>query len=205
MAYVHRINTLIDNHTAGLENKSDYQIEWELLKVKIRDFTRSYSKQKSIHNKNALLKLYNELNDSDSALAANPARVAAQSKRDQIKIKIELLEQQKSRAAQVRARVKWVEEGEKNTKYFLNLEKSRANSKIMEKVTDENGHTITKQANIINVQKDFFFNLYKKKINSDEMEEKIDTFMRNTVTPTISVPQKDKCEGVVVGTELFVH
>ena len=44
----------------------------------------------------------------------------------------------------------------------------------------------------------------KKKINSDEMEEKIYTFMRNTVTPTISVPQKDKCEGVVVGTELFV-
>ena len=80
-----------------------------------------------------------------------------------------------------------MEEGEKKTVYFLNLEKSRANSKIMEKVTDENGHTITKQANIINVQKDFFFNLYKKKINSDEMEEKIDTFMRNTVTPTISV------------------
>ena len=137
------INTLIDNHAASLENKSDYQIEWELLKVKIRDFTRSYSKQKSIHNKNTLLKLYSELNDSDSTLAANPARVAAQSKRDQIKIKIELFDQQKSRALQVRARVKWVEEGEKNTKYFLNLEKSRANSKIMEKVIDENGHTVT--------------------------------------------------------------
>ena len=87
--------------------------------------------------------MYSELNDSDSALAANPARVAAQSKRDQIKMEIELFEQQKSRAAQVRARVKWVEEGEKNTKYFLNLEKSRANSKIMEKVIDENGHTVT--------------------------------------------------------------
>ena len=74
----------------------------------------------------------------------------------------------------------------------------------MEKVTDENGHTVTKQADIMNVQKDFYSNLYKKKINSEEMEEKIDTFMRITVTPTISVPQKDKCEGVVVGTELFV-
>ena len=93
----------------------------------------------------------------------------------------------------------------KNTKYFLNLEKSKANSKIMEKVTGENGHTVTKQADITNVQKDFFSNLYKKKINSDEMEEKIDTFMRNTMTQTISVTQKDKCEGVVVETELFVH
>ena len=103
----------------------------------------------------------------------------------------------------MRARVGWVEEGEKKTVYFLNLEKSRANSKIMEKVTDENKHTVTKQADIMNVQKDFFSNLYKKKINSDEMEEKIDTFMRNTVTPTISVTQKDKCEGLVVETELL--
>ena len=126
VAYVHRINTLIDNHAAGLENKSDYRIEWELFKVKIRDFTRSYSKQKSIHNKNALLKLYNELNDSDSALAANPARVAAQSKRDQIKIKIKLFEQHKSRAAQVRGRVKWVEEGEKKYKIFFELRKIKS-------------------------------------------------------------------------------
>ena len=143
MAYVNQINTLIDNHAAGLENKSDYQIECELLKVKIRDFTRSYSKQKSIHNKNTLLKLYSELNNFDSTLAANPACVTAQSKCDQIKIKIELFEQQKSRAAQVRAQVKCEEEEEKKTKYFFNSEKSRANSKIMETVTDDNGHTVT--------------------------------------------------------------
>ena len=68
--------------------------------------------------------MYGKLNDS--ALAANPECVATQNQRDQVKIKIELLEQQKSCAAQVRARVKWVEEGEKT-------QKSRANSKIMKK------------------------------------------------------------------------
>ena len=72
----------------------------------------------------------------------------------------------------MRAQVKCEEEEEKKTKYFFNSEKSRANSKIMEKVTDENGHTVTKQADIMNVQKDFFSNLYKKKMNSDKMEEK---------------------------------
>ena len=76
MAYVNQINTLIDNHTAGLENKLDYQIEWELLQVKIKDFTRGCTKQKSIHNRNTLLKLYSELNDTDSAPAVNPGCVA---------------------------------------------------------------------------------------------------------------------------------
>ena len=105
--------------------------------------------------------MYGKLNDIDSALAANPQCVGTQNQRDQVKIKIELLERQKSRAAQVRARVKWVEEGEKT---HMNLEKPRANSKIMERVTDDKGRTFTKQVDIMNAQRDFFSNLYKKKM-----------------------------------------
>ena len=50
-------------------------------------------------------------------------------------IKIQMLEQLKSRAAQLRSRVKWVEQ-------------SRANSKMMERVTDDKGRTFTKQVDI---------------------------------------------------------
>ena len=42
-----------------------------------------------------------------------------QNQREQVKIKIELLEQQKSRAAQVRSRVKGVEEGGKKQEVFF--------------------------------------------------------------------------------------
>ena len=99
--------------------------------------------------------MYGKLNDIDTALAANPECVATQNQRDQVKIKIELLERQKSRAAQVRARVKWVEEVGKKEKSIL--EKSRANSKIMERVTDDKGRTFTKQVDIMNAQRDSFF------------------------------------------------
>ena len=56
------------------------------------------------------------------------------------------------------------------------------------------------------VQRDFFSsssNLYKKKIDKEGMEETITTFMGNSTTPTISAAQKDKCEGVVVESELL--
>ena len=86
--------------------------------MKIKDFTRNYSKQKSIHNRNTLAELYGKLKDTDSALAANPECVATQNQPDQVKIKIELLEQQKSPEAQVRSRVKWVEEGGKTQSIF---------------------------------------------------------------------------------------
>ena len=51
----------------------------------------------------------------------------------------------------------------KNTKYFLNLEKSRAIAKIMESVYDENGVLMTKQKDIMKTQRSFFTSLYKKK------------------------------------------
>ena len=116
--FVNQMNTVTDNHTAGLDSKSDNQLEWELLKVKIKDFTRNYSKQKSVHNRNTLAELYGKLNDTDSALAANPEYVTTQNQRDQVKIKIELLQQQKSRAVQVRSRVKRAEEWGKTQSIF---------------------------------------------------------------------------------------
>ena len=64
------MNTVIDNHTAGLDSKSDNQLEWELIKVKIKDFTRNYSKQKSIHNRTTQAELYGKLNSLSPKLQA---------------------------------------------------------------------------------------------------------------------------------------
>ena len=41
----------------------------------------------------------------------------------------------------------------------------------MEMVTDERGQTFTKQVDIMNVQRNLFSNLYKKKIDEEGMEE----------------------------------
>ena len=79
-------------------------------------------------------------------------------------------------------------------------------SKILERETDDKGQTFTKQVDTVNVQRDFFLffsNLYKKEIDKEGMKDKITTFMGNTTTPTISAAQKDKCEEVVVESELL--
>ena len=43
----------------------------------------------------------------------------------------------------MRSKAKWVEEGEKNTKYFLNLEKRNYNSACIKKLITEDGTEIT--------------------------------------------------------------
>ena len=201
--YVTGINSLIGKHTSGIEEDSDSQMEWELLKVKIKDFSQNYSRLKSTNNKNMLMKLYQQLGKVDSALSSNPHSIVLQNEKQQIAVKIEIMERQKIHAAQVRARVKWVEEGEKNSKYFLGLEKSKSNSKIMTGVLDKDNQLITKQSEILNVQKSFFAELYTRKVTDENMSEKVNKFLNNTDVPQLSESQRNGCEGNLTESELL--
>ena len=96
-----------------------------------------------------------------------------QAKREQVKLEIEMIEQHKARAAQVRARARWLKKGEKNTKYFLNLEKSRANVKIIDSLINDSGQFVTDPKDIMKIQRDIYATLYRKKISDVNMMDKI--------------------------------
>ena len=71
----------------------------------------------------------------------------------------------KAKGARVRSKIKYYEEGEKSTKYFLNLERVRYCNKTITVLLKED-NTITKcQKEILNEQHKFYRNLYSKKPN----------------------------------------
>ena len=109
----------------------------------------SDSKGKVQNGKNKLVQLYNELNDLDTALGRDPQRIVSQRKREHVKLKLELLEQHKARPAQVRARANWIEMGEKNTKFFLHLDK-RQDHGLQKKKKKKNagGQSVFRQRDI---------------------------------------------------------
>ena len=61
---------------------------------------------------------------------------------------------------QIRSRVQWVEQGEKNTKYFLGLEKTRRTRKTINSLYDENGVVTRQQTKILQLSKSYYENLY---------------------------------------------
>ena len=61
-----------------------------------------------------------------------------------------------------RSRAKWHELGEKSTKYFFSLEKSRYNAKTCYKLIDENLQEIVDPQQILEKQKEFYSSLYSK-------------------------------------------
>ena len=148
--------------------------------------------------------LYNELNNLDIHLSKNPHNFEAQAKREQIKMKLEVADANKARAAQVRSRIKWTEDGERSTKYFLGLEKTRANSKLMDQVKDEQGNLLTNQNDIQRRQRQYFANLYTKNIDDKDINKTINDFLHGCNVPQLLQNQRETCDRPLTENELLL-
>ena len=128
--YVENMNDFLDGFQDAYEG-FDEQTKWDLRKIKIREMSISYSKMKAKNNKNNISKLREQLNEVDKILAQDPDNSRYISLARDIKMKLDLAAVNYCKGAQVGARIKWIEEGEKNSKYFFALEKSRSSRKTI--------------------------------------------------------------------------
>jgi len=103
---------------------------WEMIKMKMRQESISYSasiKREKIKREQALEKEIAHLEKQrDNAIVDDPLKTLNQNTSERIKALKEELEkiiEYRTKGAILRPKSKWYNEGEKNTKYFLSLEK----------------------------------------------------------------------------------
>ena len=99
------------------------------------------------------------------------------------------LYESKGKEAIFRSKVKWIEQGEKPTKYFFNLEKKNYVTKTLLQIKLDNGE-ITSDMKRINKQIDVFFSeTYKSKLTEvplSEQELGLNDFIQNLEIPRLS-------------------
>ena len=103
------------------ESEQTDQVKWELLKYEIRKFAIFESNLNSEANFNEYTKCKKDL---------------------------ELIYERIAEGVKIRSKCQWYEEGEKSTKFFLNLEKKRSVKGLVRKL-EVNGKEICDQAKII--------------------------------------------------------
>ena len=81
---------------------------------------------------------------------------------------LEELRKEKLKGAFIRSRAKWVEEGEKPSKYFCHLESRNFTNKLIPKVEEDNGNVILDQQSILESTKQFYETLYSSRENDIE-------------------------------------
>ena len=198
--FVDMMNEAIDNYVND-NTEENVVLKWELLKLKIKQESIMFSKAKAVKKRNDRIDLHNKLNACDEMLSIDPQNIDLLKQREKLKLQTELYEQEQSKSAQIRSRIKWIEEGEKNTKYFLNLEKSRANSKIFPSIKLDNGNIIRNQMDILKEQKSYFEKVYSRSFPENMLEQNIDTFLEDCDTPELSEVEANSCEGLLTVEE----
>ena len=95
----------------------------------------------------------------------------------------------------MRSKAQWFEEGEKNTQYFLNLEKRNYNSTCIKTLITDNNTEITDLNEIILEQKRFYENLYSSKINNTNGG--VDGFTFGENIPKLTNEEQLQCEAEI--------
>ena len=188
--YISLIKTTI--HRTIINNAYLNPIDlWELCKLYIRSESITFSKANARNRK----KLEDEVIEKIAALE----KLSVISPSDEIAIqllelrnKLERIYDYKLKGIIIRSRARWVEEGEKNSSYFLSLEKrNKAIGTINEIFTADN-NLLSDPNDILREAKSFYEKLYDRDINISS------EFFYNSINfdhVKLSEDEKDSCEG----------
>ena len=91
------------------------------------------------------------------------------------------------------SKCRWVEEGERPTKYFFNLEKKNYNKKTITELHGEDGTTIKNERQILDSIKEYYSQLHKTVHNLEQKD--FDSFTEPLTIPKLTSEDREKMEG----------
>ena len=196
--YIEKMKTHIVDTLNLLDNENilDQNVRWDFLKYEIRKFTNDFSKALSKNEKKEVSYLEKKLKDLECDLSNTKTR-------DQhldCKNKLENIYTKKANGIRIRSKCSWYESGEKSSKFFLNLEKTRAKQEHLRKIL-VNENEIQEQREVDTHLYLFFKNLFTQKLSV--CEENVTKFLDQISLPKLNNEQISECEGFINEEELF--
>ena len=138
---------------------SDKGLAWDMIKMEIRGFCVQYSKRKNRERRNIEKELSGRMERLMKILETNRSK---ENIIELYRLRSELnkIAEYRTNGAIIRSRTRWHEHGEKNTKYFLNLEKRQHSNSFIARLKTQDDQEITQANEILECQKKFYTDLY---------------------------------------------
>ena len=155
--YIDQINECLDSAIRNTQHKTAKE-RWEYMKFRIREQSLEYSRNKASEIDLIIAQLSEYITDMEHVLEDANLTLLEKTKEDLNEFMTE-----KSKSCIFRSKVRFVEFGEKPTKYFLNMEKTRYNARTCDALyenDDEMCTLITDTKGILALQEKFYGELY---------------------------------------------
>ena len=175
---------MIREHYSFISEKhsgqEDRRLEWESIKLELRCLTIPYAKNKAGHPRKKEEDLQKRLRDLEPLISsgADSAQLNnLETEYNELKQKLCHIYEHRGKDAIARSKARWIEQGEKPTKYFFNLEKRNFNHKTVQAVKRSDGKSATNREDILEEIEIFYKNLYTSSVVFENM--RFENFIEN--------------------------
>ena len=193
-------NSLKNIHPKDIQFTINDQLFFEMLLMEIRSKTITYS----IRKKKNDLSLEHDLEKEIETLFNRASDVQTHNLNSLLKTKQnELADLRKSKmdGVLIRSRTRWMEEGEKPSRYFLNMEKRNFVNKSISNIVKESNNTQLKDSKSILLEtRNFYKHLYSNRDTEDT--DNLESIFEQFEITKLSQVKRDELEGLITYDEL---
>ena len=178
---------------------------WEMIKLKVRESSLYYFKERK--KKSALQEDEIERTIAAIEIKLEDKNIEAKQREELLgvlkskKDQHEKIIEYRTKGAILRSQCRWHNEGEKNTKYFLNLEKRHYKQGTISQLKTDNDIVITTDKDILKECLSFYKNLYETKLTSEQDPSIMEKFFPAENTIHLSQEEQNLCEGPLTEKE----
>ena len=168
---------------------------WEVGKSRVKGLTISYCSQRSrsaSQERDLLVRLAKHLKSRlDSGL------VSCMGAYRSVLDRLSSLDSTAAKGAQVRSRVKWVEEGEVSSAFFFRLEKKRSADRWISALRNPNGSIVSSPSDLCASLSGFYSSLFSASSTDDTARDSL----LDNISASLSPSEADCCEGLLTSGE----
>lgn len=192
--YVDQVKNMLQELRTKYRALQDKGLKWDTIKCEIRGLTIRYSKRRARQQRERYKELKVKLDQLTNQANENDYNDDLMNQIKQVTGQLEEINDEQTKAAILRSKVKYAELGEKNSKYFLGLEKRNFKTKCITALQTETGEVTKDPLEILKTGKRFYEKLYESKgvLNTDD-------FFQNV--PALTEEQQLSCEGIILMEE----
>lgn len=173
----------------------NHSIFLEVLLMEIRSITISYSSFKKKEREKIEITLLKDIENIESQSDIDFGLLHEK------KVELEKVRKEKLQGHIIRSRAKWVEEGEKPSKYFCSLESRNFLNKTIKKVETHNNNIIYDQCDILHQVKIFYESLFSCK-DSDLLDINLEDIIKTDIL-RLDTSTSVSLEGDISESEIY--
>ena len=195
--YVTQIKATIKDSFNSVKEYEDKGFVWDYVKMQLRNFSMKYSKTRSAEQRRLELCLNSQLSALQEEYNAG-GNIVKLEEISVIKKELESIQTNKTNGAIIRSKIQNIEVGEKNTAYFLALEKKNSATKSITHLKRPDNSIATGKDDVSSEILSFYEHLYAE---PDVLTDMYDHEFLNNGDNVLFEQEQSNCDGLITEAE----